>query len=475
MTDALGAVAGAAAVDGLLTFSLPPLSAAVLLPNPGQDLVAPGAPGGLAAAANGLDVSLSWSPVPDAAAYRLYLSPVSGGGYVLLAEVSSTTYLDTNLPNGKRVHYVVSAIDAAGNEGAFGGEASVVPAYDIGWANLQWPPSIAHTIGFGSYTGDVYGQVWIDGVTSQPGPTDGLWAQLGFGPQGSDPATAAGWTWVEAEFNVDVGNNDEFMARFLPDQVGVFDYVYRYSTDGGLTWLNADLDGPIASGALPPNPGKLTVNGTGDTTPPDAPANLVVASQSPQSIDLAWDAHPNTDGDLAGFEVFRDGALLATVAGDTVTGFSDTTAALGQSYSYYLVAVDSSYNRSGPSNSVTGTPALRTVAVTFHINVPSWTPDGNSVYIAGTLHLLNGSLPEWDPGGVVLSQVGADEWEITLTGNEGTNIEYKYTLGDWLYVEKGASCEEIANRTLTLDYGSDGNMLVSDTVLNWRNVAPCGN
>jgi hypothetical protein len=33
----------------------------------------------------------------------------------------------------------------------------------------------------------------------------------------------------------------------------------------------------------------------------------------------------------------------------------------------------------------------------------------------------------------------------------------------------------LSNRTLTLDYGLTGTQTVNDTVLNWRNVAPCGN
>ncbi len=475
MTDALGSAGTLMAADGVLTLNLPPLSAALLLPEAGQDLVAPEALSGLQAETDGVDVDLSWSGSPGAVAYKIYRSRLSGGGYELLAEVNGTSYHDPGLASGIPVYYVVTALDAAGNEGARSGQASAVPAYNIGWANLQWPPTINHTIGFGSYTGDVYGQVWIDGVTSQPGPTSGLAAQLGFGPEGSNPASAAGWTWTTASFNVDVGNNDEFKAQMLPQQVGTFDYVYRYSTNGGLSWLYADLNGPIASEALPPNPGKLTVNSTGDLTPPAAPANLTVVSADPGAVVLAWDAHPNTDADLAGFEVYRDGALLATVADPGATGYSDTSVAQGNTYEYYLVAVDSSYNRSGPSNTVTATAERRTVAVTFHVTVPSWTPAESTVYIAGTLHLLDGGLPEWDPGGVSLTQVGADEWEITLTGLEGTNIEYKYTLGSWDFVEKGASCEEISNRTLTLDYGIDGSMLVSDTVPNWRNVAPCGN
>lgn len=74
-----------------------------------------------------------------------------------------------------------------------------------------------------------------------------------------------------------------------------------------------------------------------------------------------------------------------------------------------------------------------------------------------------------------MTRVDATHWMITFTGNEGTNIEYKYVLGDWNYVEKDAACGEIGNRLLTLSYGSTGTQTVNDTVLNWRNVAPCGN
>ena len=42
-------------------------------------------------------------------------------------------------------------------------------------------------------------------------------------------------------------------------------------------------------------------------------------------------------------------------------------------------------------------------------------------------------------------------------------------------VEKGGSCDEVGDRLLTLSYGSTGTQQVNDTVLNWRNVAPCGN
>ena len=64
---------------------------------------------------------------------------------------------------------------------------------------------------------------------------------------------------------------------------------------------------------------------------------------------------------------------------------------------------------------------------------------------------------------------------MTLTGREATQLQYKYALGAWEYVEKDAACGEIADRQLTLSYGASGTQAVNDAALNWRNVAPCGN
>ena len=75
----------------------------------------------------------------------------------------------------------------------------------------------------------------------------------------------------------------------------------------------------------------------------------------------------------------------------------------------------------------------------------------------------------------MLTRVDATHWKRTFTGKEGVQIEYKYALGSWDYVEKDGACGEVANRQLTLAYGATGTQTVNDTVQNWRNVAPCGN
>jgi hypothetical protein len=126
------------------------------------------------------------------------------------------------------------------------------------------------------------------------------------------------------------------------------------------------------------------------------------------------------------------------------------------------------------SNEVSGVAKVRKVNLTFNVTVPATTDGtGFSVHIAGTLDQLDGGLPQWNPGATVMTKVDGTHWTITLTGNEGVQLQYKYTLGSWDYVEKGAACEEIANRQLTLTYGTNGNQTENDTVPNWHLVAPC--
>jgi glycosidase len=467
--------------SGSLHVTVNPMSAR-LLTTVQADLTPPAAPTGLHVTDEGNgQVSFVWNSVRRAAGYNVYRSPVSGGGWVKVnaAPVTGTSYTDTGLRNARTYYYVVRALDNIGNESASSNEVNALPHYTIGWANLQWPPTMAHTISVVNRTPTAYGQVWIDGVTNQPGPTDSLRAQLGFGPVGTNPATNPAWIWVDASFNVDAGNNDEYMASLLPETTGTFDYVYRYTTTNGRDWLYADLNGPIPAGGLPPNPGKLTVNPSGDTTPPATPTGLHVISASPSGIELAWDAIAG-DPTLYGYEVLRgdvSGGPYTSIGLVTgVTDFVDATVVENATYYYVVRSVDTSFNRSANSAEVTGTAQLRTVSVVFSVTVPSTTDaTGRSVYIAGFLDRLDGGLPQWNPGGVVLARVDATHWTITLTGKETTQIEYKYALGDWDHVEKGTVCDEIANRQLTLNYGSTGTQTVNDNVPNWRNVAPCGN
>jgi hypothetical protein len=457
-------------VDGEVTLSVGGRWGAILIAPPGTDLTPPAAPGSLTATAGDGHVELTWDSVADAAGYTVYRSRVSGGGYARLNETPPTdaAYRDDSVTNGRLYYYVVTAADGAGNESDRSDEAEALPHLVIGWANLQWPPSIVHTISALNPTDDIYGQVWIDGHTYLPGPTDGLMAQVGYGPDGSDPGGNPDWVWVEAEFNVDAGNNDEFQGQVLPEAVGTYDYAYRYSTTGGREWVYADLDG-TANGYDPAQAGDLGVNPSDDATPPAAPTNLHVTEASPSFISLAWDAVP--DADLYRYEVYRGGAAggpyakIADVLAPTVE-YTDWNVTTDANYYYVVLAVDTSFNPSGYSNEVEATAQARQVEVTLNATLPDTTPSGEDIYIGGN---FNG----WDPAGTLMTRTDLFA-TVILTFYEGDTLEYKYTRGSWTYVEKGAACEEIANRTATVVYGTDGTMTLDDTVLNWRNTDPCG-
>jgi glycosidase len=474
------AASGSATVaGGQLSIELPAMSGLLLASGP-VDLAGPDAPANLHVTAEGPGtLELAWNAVSGAAGYDVWISPLSGGGYVKAndAPVAGTSFTVTGLDNARTYYAIVRALDAAGNASEPSNEVVGLPHLTIGWANLQWPPTMNHVISTVDRTDTAYGQVWIDGETSAPGATPSLTAQLGFGPDASDPDGNPDWTWVDATFNVDTGNNDEYAASLQPEVIGTFDYVYRYSTTGGRDWLYADLNGPIATEAIPPNPGSLTVSASGDTMPPAAPAGLTVISASPAGIELEWDAV--VDPTLHGYEVRRGdepGGPYVTVGSSSGTSFTDTGVVEGTTYVYVVRAVDTSFNRSGPSNEVEATAELRTVTLTFNVTVPSTTDaTGRDVNIAGFVDRLDGGWPQWNPSGAPLTRVDATHWTITFTGKESTQLEYKYVLEQWEYVEKDDACGEISNRLLTLSWGSNGTQIVNDVVPNWRNVAPCGN
>ncbi len=510
LTDELNGDAAYTVSSGQIVLSsVPSMWGAVLTVDAGQDLTPPAAPANLAAGEGDGEVYLTWGPSATlrtgpsatlrtgpsaalrtgpsatlrtgpsaalrtgpsaalrtgAASYNVYRSYVSGGGYTRIATATvATAFTDTTVTNGQWFYYVVTALDAPGNESERSGEAAALPHAPIGWAGDLEPPALTHTIGLTS-TPPISAQVWIDGVTNAAGQGAGVVAELGFGPTGTLTNT---WDWAPMAYAADVGNNDQYTATLTPEMTGTLQYLARFSTTGGREWTYATTAGAER--------GELTVQPSTDTTPPATPQNLAVTDWSATWIALNWDpstvlrAGPADDPTLYAYDVYRSeltrqawtqvGRVLAP---DTT--FTDDDVTTGQTYAYAIQAVDSSFNKSGLSNQVQATAESKLVAVTFQAVVPDYTPAGATVYVVGDAPELCG----WcNPQTVAMEQTGAVTWTKILTLTDGQAIQYKYTRGNWDVNEWWGPIVSIFNRHATVDYGADGSQVLADTIHYWR-------
>jgi hypothetical protein len=82
---------------------------------------------------------------------------------------------------------------------------------------------------------------------------------------------------------------------------------------------------------------------------PTAPANLTASVIGPTQVDLGWTASVPGSGPISGYEVERDGTVIATT---TSTSYADTSLSAATSYSYSVQAVDDSYNTTSPASNV---------------------------------------------------------------------------------------------------------------------------
>jgi hypothetical protein len=90
----------------------------------------PAAPSGLDATAGNATVTLQWTGSSGSTSYKVKRSTTSGGPYSPVASPASTSYTDTGLTNGTAYHYVVSALNSAGESGN-SSQASATPVAAI--------------------------------------------------------------------------------------------------------------------------------------------------------------------------------------------------------------------------------------------------------------------------------------------------------------------------------------------------------
>ena len=130
----------------------------------------------------------------------------------------------------------------------------------IDWCVLQWPYSLS--VAAGAPTPLIFGRIYQAGLTEPAGPPAGITAQVGYGPAGSDPRSTPGWLWFDTTWNPscpDCGNDDEFMNTLTVTAAGQYSYAYRFSRDGGYTFVYADLPPGTSDGFSASSLGALQV------------------------------------------------------------------------------------------------------------------------------------------------------------------------------------------------------------------------
>ena len=211
---------------------------------------------------------------------------------------------------------------ATGDRGTPGAPNDACPRpFAIDFCRLQFPTDLTAGVEIGSTT-TVYGRYHAAGITDDPSgttvtpPPELLRAQLGYGPDGSDPATATGWVWTNAVPNTSYGpgvpghehDNDEYQADLVaPSPAGTYDFAYRFSGDGGATWVYCDGGAGSADGYSPSDAGQLV------TVPPTVTANLyfseyIEGSSNNKAVEIynAGTADVSLDG--CAVQIFSNGA-----------------------------------------------------------------------------------------------------------------------------------------------------------------------
>lgn len=204
-------------------------------------------------------VTAASNPICSSATTLLTANGVVGDGAIVTWYTGSGatgTNLGTGVTTtkGPGTYYARVTGDCGTAEANFTINAIAEPT----WANLQWPPTgaICQT---GSYT--AYGQVYQSGVTDSAGQGSGITVQFGYNGTDTDPST---WTsWSAASYNVDSGNNDEYLYTFTPPSSGTFYYTFRYkqgtcdwkyggySSGGGGAWSGSNVSGILTVTASP--------------------------------------------------------------------------------------------------------------------------------------------------------------------------------------------------------------------------------
>ena len=256
--------------------------------------------------------------------------------------------------------------------------------------NLQWP--INGTINEGD-TYNVYSRIYEDGITNVGSPGANIEAWIGYNT--TDAVTnadfTAGWTWIQATFNADQGNDDEYVADIgTLLSPGVYYYASRFSVDGGpFTYGGIDKlgsgGGNTWDGSDSAASGELTVNSLSIPTTV-ATFNIAGCGDSDNYNNNAYDAGAEP---VIWIELIYDGNCTEITVDTESTSFSDTEIGLYDSFGNKIEEDDD--DGTGNLSSITrlGLPAGTYYIAAGAYNMSFGTTDFNVTSTSTTTGTIN--------------------------------------------------------------------------------------
>ncbi|WP_077325405.1 alpha amylase N-terminal ig-like domain-containing protein [Virgibacillus siamensis] len=404
LTDQLDGAYTVESRKGKVSVTIPGMSGRMLVSNDGQTFERPPQVAHLVAEEGSNQVTLSWNGKPGK--YNVYQSTVQGGLYEKVAHTSDQTITINGLDNGRKYYFAVTLVDGKNNESEKMKTEAIIPHVTLTDRNYEISNVTDLRDGFVDLSKhrEVSADIWIDGVT-EIGQAEGLTVklQVKFGGE---------WQSYDAAYTASEGDGNTFSSKFLPVNAGTYTYRFAFSTDLGRNWVYS-------------NEQTITYRQSNDDTA--APASSLELKQPIQEsgqVNLDWKLVEPDNPYM--YAVIRNGKIIKKIWKPDKTVYTDFNVENGMTYEYIIRAYDQ-YGNATTSNTVTVTPDVVMVEVTFKVHAPSYTSLDSSIMIPNS---LNG----WNTGAWEMSRNGAvtPDWEYTVKVQEGTKITYKYARdGSW--------------------------------------------
>jgi YD repeat-containing protein len=398
-----------AAVDAASNTSAQSTAFSITTPTP-PDTTPPSAPTTLTASApNSNEVDLSWGPSTDTggsglAGYKVYRN----GASTPLATLSSTTYKDMTVVGTTAYTYKVTAYDNSNNESSTSNTASlttpdtIAPSVPTGLAkgavtasqvNLSWNAATdtggSALAGYrvyrnGTQVGTSASTSYADNTVS--GSTTYTYSVASYDNAGNLSAQSSGLSVSTTDVTPPGTPTNLSGSVISPTRIdlawlGVTDTggsglagykIVRNGSQVGTTAATTFSDTSVVNsntytysivaydGQGNNSAASSTVTlSTPDTTPPGVPAITSIGAASATQVNIYWSAVADNSGGsgLAGYTLYRDGTLIATL-GNGTTSYPDTSVNGSTTYSYSVASYDSVGNASAQSSPASVTTPL---------------------------------------------------------------------------------------------------------------------